>query len=77
MRRNLLLVLFMFSVLPAVDALTQIPALPDNALTKWVVGGPKEAFWRFEGVHPLVKGVILGPSTFQFGYDLIGGAYRK
>lgn len=37
----------------------------------------EEASWRFEGVHPVVKGVILGPSTFQFGYDLIGGAYRK
>ena len=42
MRRNLLLVLFVFSVLPAVDALIQIPALPDNALTKWVVDEPEE-----------------------------------
>lgn len=36
----------------------------------------EETSWRFSGVHPLVNGVILGPSTFQFGYDLIGGAYR-
>ncbi len=37
----------------------------------------EDAFWIFKGVHPLVKGVILGASTFQFGYDLIGGAYHK
>jgi len=35
------------------------------------------ASWRFEGVHPLARGVMLGRSTFQFGYDLIGGAYRR
>ena len=36
----------------------------------------EKAFWKFEGVHPLVNGVILGNSTFQFGYDLIGGTYH-
>lgn len=35
------------------------------------------ASWKFKGVHPLVKGMILGASSFQFGYDLLGGAYRK
>ncbi len=35
------------------------------------------ATWKFNGVHPLAKGMILGDSSFQFGYDLIGGAYRK
>jgi len=34
------------------------------------------ASWKFKGVHPLAKGMILGDSSFQFGYDLIGGAYR-
>jgi hypothetical protein len=32
--------------------------------------------WKFQGVHPLVKGVILGPTSFQFGYELKGGAYH-
>jgi len=35
----------------------------------------ENGFWKIEGVHPLAKGVLIGPSTFQFGYDLIGGAY--
>ncbi|MCH7513236.1 MAG: hypothetical protein IH947_04730 [Bacteroidetes bacterium] len=55
MRRNLLLVLFVFSVLPAVDALTQIPALPDNALTKWVVDEPEE----------IVSYLIFDPATVK------------
>jgi len=33
--------------------------------------------WKFKGVHPLTKGVILGSTDFQFGYDLLGGAYQK
>jgi len=33
--------------------------------------------WKFKGVHPLAKGMILGDDSFQFGYDLIGGAYRE
>lgn len=33
--------------------------------------------WKFKGVHPLAKGMILGKTSFQFGYDMIGGAYRK
>jgi hypothetical protein len=35
------------------------------------------ASWKFKGVHPLAKGMILGASSFQFGYELIGGAYRR
>lgn len=35
------------------------------------------AAWKLSGDHPLAKGMILGASSFQFGYDLIGGAYRK
>ena len=37
----------------------------------------EEASWRFKGAHPLVRGMMLGPATFQYGYDLIGGAYRR
>jgi hypothetical protein len=37
----------------------------------------QDSFWKFSGTHPLAKGIILGPSSFQFGYDLIGGAYRR
>ena len=36
-----------------------------------------DSSWRLHGTHPLAGGVVLGPSTFQFGYDLIGGAYRQ
>jgi hypothetical protein len=35
------------------------------------------ASWKFKGTHPLVNGIILGPSSFEFGYNLIGGAYRR
>jgi hypothetical protein len=37
----------------------------------------QEASWKFTGVHPLVNGIILGSSSFQFGYELIGSAYRQ
>ena len=33
--------------------------------------------WKFKGVHPLAKGMILGEPSFQFGYDMVGGAYRR
>jgi hypothetical protein len=33
--------------------------------------------WKCKGVHPLAKGMILGETSFQFGYDMIGGAYRR
>ncbi len=28
--------------------------------------------WELKGTHPLAQGTMLGPSTFQFGYDLVG-----
>jgi hypothetical protein len=31
--------------------------------------------WKLSGTHPLTKGFILGNSNYEFGYDLIGGAY--
>ena len=37
----------------------------------------EDAFWKFRGTHPLAKGIVLGTSSFQFGYDLMGGAYRR
>lgn len=37
----------------------------------------EEASWKFKGVHPLAKGMMLGDTSFQFGYNLIGGAYQK
>lgn len=33
--------------------------------------------WRIEGTHALAGGVMLGPSTYQFGYRLVGGVYRR
>ena len=35
------------------------------------------ASWKFKGVHPLTRGMILGSTDFQFGYDLLGGAYPR
>lgn len=31
--------------------------------------------WTLHGTHPLVSGVVLGPPSFQFGYNLVGGTY--
>jgi hypothetical protein len=36
----------------------------------------EDVSWRFKGVHPLVRAVMLGPSALEFGYDMRGGAYR-
>jgi hypothetical protein len=33
--------------------------------------------WTIRGTHPLAGGVVLSPSVFEFGYDLIGGAYPQ
>jgi hypothetical protein len=33
--------------------------------------------WIFKGVHPLVNSIILGSTSFQYGYDLIGGSYHR
>jgi hypothetical protein len=33
--------------------------------------------WKFEGTHALAGVVVLGPSTYQFGYRLVGGVYRR
>ncbi len=30
--------------------------------------------WELHGTHPLARAVLLGSSSFQFGYHLIGGA---
>lgn len=34
-----------------------------------------ESSWKFDGDHPLTKGYLVGPTTFQFGYKLVGGTY--
>ena len=31
--------------------------------------------WTLQGSHPAASGVVLEPAAFQYGYDLIGGAY--
>ncbi len=31
--------------------------------------------WSLQGTHPIAGGVVLRPSVFEFGYDLVGGAY--
>jgi len=35
------------------------------------------SYWQYTGQHPLGRGITIGDSTFQFGYDLIGGAYPE
>jgi hypothetical protein len=36
-----------------------------------------ESSWSIRGTHPLAGVVVLSPSVFEFGYDLIGGAYPQ
>jgi hypothetical protein len=36
----------------------------------------EDSSWKFEGTHALALGVPLGPSTFQFGYHLVGGSFH-
>jgi hypothetical protein len=36
-----------------------------------------DSSWTILGTHPLAGAVVLGPSSFQSGYDLVGGAYPK
>jgi hypothetical protein len=40
-------------------------------------GCGEESSWSIHGTHPLAGGVVLNPSVFEFGYDLIGGAYPQ
>jgi hypothetical protein len=35
------------------------------------------ASWIFEGVHPLVNSILLGSTSFQYGYSLTGGSYHQ
>jgi hypothetical protein len=37
----------------------------------------EDSSWKLEGTHALARAVSLGPSTFQFGYDMVGGAYHQ
>ena len=37
----------------------------------------QEQCWTIEGEHPLASGVVLGSSSFQYGYKFKGGAYEK
>jgi hypothetical protein len=32
--------------------------------------------WIFKGSHPLVKSIILGPTSFEYGYSFLGGTYK-
>jgi hypothetical protein len=34
----------------------------------------EDSSWKLEGTHALARGVPWGPSTFQFGYHLVGRA---
>ena len=34
------------------------------------------ATWTIRGAHPIARGVVLGASDFQFGYDLVGGVEK-
>lgn len=37
----------------------------------------EDSTWRALGVHPLAKSAFLAPSTFQWGYDLVGGVFPR
>jgi hypothetical protein len=36
-----------------------------------------EPSWVISGMHPLAGGVALPPALFEYGYDLVGGAYPR
>ena len=36
-----------------------------------------ESSWILRGTHPLVGGILLPPSNFEYGYDLVGGSYTE
>ena len=36
----------------------------------------EDSSWKLEGAHALARTVPSGPSTFQFGYKLVGGAFQ-
>jgi len=33
--------------------------------------------WIFKGVHPLANSILLGSTSFQYGYSLTGGSYHQ
>ncbi|NQU66374.1 MAG: hypothetical protein HQ510_00390 [Candidatus Marinimicrobia bacterium] len=33
----------------------------------------EESLWQFSGDHALANGILVGSSTYQFGYNLLGG----
>jgi len=37
----------------------------------------QNSMWKFSGNHPLVRAVVLEHSMYEFGYDLVGRAYRQ
>ena len=37
----------------------------------------EESSWIFKGIHPLVNSILLGSTSFQYGYSLIGGSYHQ
>lgn len=34
-----------------------------------------DSWWKLHGSHPLGQGIPVGSSNYEFGYNLIGGAY--
>ena len=36
-----------------------------------------ESSWILRGTHPLVGGILLPPSNYEYGYDLVGGSYKE
>ncbi len=37
----------------------------------------KDSSWILRGTHPLVGGILLPPSNFEYGYNLVGGTYSE
>lgn len=35
------------------------------------------ASWRRRGTHPIVGGILLGETSYQYGYHLVGGTYPR
>jgi hypothetical protein len=37
----------------------------------------RDAEWTLRGSHPLACSVVLQPTLYEYGYEMVGGAYRR
>ena len=60
---------------PASSSLTEVVRVAFAGHREQACGGIP--FLTLRGKHPLARSIVLGPPTFQFGYELRGGTYPR